>query len=124
MDAKVITRYIVLILALVNQFLANKGISPIPVDEESVSSIILTVVALYTTYKDNPTSQEGKWANQKLKKYKAENKYRKATGQAPIKEVMTPTNMVGQMALRNLVGVLKLLQDMFIITMTQCILLD
>ncbi|HDC8848074.1 TPA: phage holin, partial [Staphylococcus aureus] len=28
MDAKVITRYIVLILALVNQFLANKGISP------------------------------------------------------------------------------------------------
>ncbi|WP_381414735.1 phage holin [Staphylococcus aureus] len=92
MDAKVITRYIVLILALVNQ-LANKGISPIPVDEESVSSIILTVVALYTTYKDNPTSQEGKWANQKLKKYKAENKYRKATGQAPIKEVMTPTNM-------------------------------
>ncbi|HGL6203844.1 TPA: phage holin [Staphylococcus aureus] len=66
MDAKVITRYIVLILALVNQFLANKGISPIPVDEESVSSIILTVVALYTTYKDNPTSQEGKWANQKL----------------------------------------------------------
>ncbi|HCQ3356642.1 TPA: phage holin, partial [Staphylococcus aureus] len=46
-----------------------------------------------TTYKDNPTSQEGKWANQKLKKYKAESKYRKATGQAPIKEVMTPTNM-------------------------------
>ncbi|HHQ6781058.1 TPA: phage holin, partial [Staphylococcus aureus] len=31
MDAKVIARYIVLILALVNQFLANKGISPIPV---------------------------------------------------------------------------------------------
>ena len=92
MDAKVITRYIVLILALVNQFLANKGISPIPVDDETISSIILTVVALYTTY-DNPTSQEGKWANQKLKKYKAENKYRKATGQAPIKEVMTPTNM-------------------------------
>ncbi|ETO51485.1 hypothetical protein Y002_14160, partial [Staphylococcus aureus MUM270] len=48
MDAKVITRYIVLILALVNQFLANKGISPIPVDDETIS-IILTVVALYTT---------------------------------------------------------------------------
>ncbi len=64
---KVITRYIVLILALVNQFLANKGISPIPVDDETISSIILTVVALYTTYKDNPTSQEGKWANQKAK---------------------------------------------------------
>ncbi len=82
-----------MILALENQFLANKGISPIPVDDETISSInILTVVALYTTYKDNPTSQEGKWANQKLKKYKAENK-NISTGQAPIKEVMTPTNM-------------------------------
>lgn len=60
METKVITRYIVLILALVNQFLANKGISPIPVDEESISSIILTVIALYTAYKDNPTSQEGR----------------------------------------------------------------
>lgn len=63
MEAKVMARYVVLILALVNQFLANKGISPIPVDEESISSIILTVIALYTTYKDNPTSQEGRWAN-------------------------------------------------------------
>ncbi|HDK7406003.1 TPA: phage holin, partial [Staphylococcus aureus] len=43
MEAKVMARYVVLILALVNQFLANKGISPIPVDEESISSIILTV---------------------------------------------------------------------------------
>lgn len=60
MEAKVMARYVVLILALVNQFLANKGISPIPVDEESISSIILTVIALYTTYKDNPTSQEGR----------------------------------------------------------------
>lgn len=69
MKAKVITRYAVLVLALINQFLANKGISPIPVDEETISSIILTVIALYTTYKDNPTTKEGRWANQKLKKY-------------------------------------------------------
>ena len=47
MKAKVITRYAVLVLALINQFLANKGISPIPVDEETISSIILTVIALY-----------------------------------------------------------------------------
>ena len=52
MKAKVIARYTVLVLALINQFLANKGISPIPVDEETISSIILTVIALYTTYKD------------------------------------------------------------------------
>ncbi|UIF32772.1 phage holin [Staphylococcus aureus] len=93
MDIGTIVRTILLIVAWINQFLAIKHISPIPVDEVFISSIILTVVALYTTYKDNPTSQEGKWANQKLKKYKAESKYRKATGQAPIKEVMTPTNM-------------------------------
>ncbi|MCI2773404.1 phage holin [Staphylococcus petrasii] len=94
MDAKVIARYTVLVLALVNQFLANKGISPIPVDEETISSIILAGVALYTTYKDNPTTKEGKWANQKLKKYKAEKKYRKATGQAPVKnEDIQPTNL-------------------------------
>ena len=67
MKAKVITRYAVLVLALINQFLANKGISPIPVDEETISSIILTVIALYTTYKDNPTTKEGRWANQNLK---------------------------------------------------------
>ena len=79
MEPKVIARYVVLFLALVNQFL---------------SSIILTGVALYTTYKDNPTTKEGKWANQKLKKYKAEKKYRKATGQAPVKnEDIQPTNL-------------------------------
>ena len=94
MKAKVITRYAVLVLALINQFLANKGISPIPVDEETISSIILTVIALYTTYKDNPTTKEGRWANQKLKKYKAEKKYRNATGQAPVaNENVEPTNL-------------------------------
>lgn len=93
MNIKVVARYAVLLLALVNQFLANKGISPIPLDEETISSIFLTAVALYTTYKDNPTSKEGQWANQKLKKYKAEKKYRKATGGAPVKEVVNPTNL-------------------------------
>ena len=32
MEVKVIVRYIVLIMAIVNQFLANRGLSPIPVD--------------------------------------------------------------------------------------------
>lgn len=82
-----IVRFTLLVLALINQWLANKGISPIPVDEESISSIILTIVALYTTYKDNPTTKEGRWANQKLKKYKAEKKYKNATGQAPITNI-------------------------------------
>ncbi|MCG2355669.1 phage holin [Staphylococcus epidermidis] len=79
-----IVRFTLLVLALINQWLANKGISPIPVDEETISSIILTIVALYTTYKDNPTTKEGRWANQKLKKYKAEKKLNKSTGKAPV----------------------------------------
>ena len=85
MDAKSNNKIHRIDLSISKSILSEQGISPIPVNDETISSIILTVVALYTTYKDNPTSQEGKWANQKLKKYKAENKYRKATGQAPIK---------------------------------------
>ena len=84
MNKATILRFSILILALINQFLASKGISPIPVDEETISTIITAVIGLYVAYKDNPTSKEGKWANQKLQKYKAEKKYQKATGKAPV----------------------------------------
>lgn len=60
-------RFIVLILALINQWLATKNISPITVDEDSISSIILTCVALYSWYKNNPTSKEGHNANIEMK---------------------------------------------------------
>ncbi|MCI2924815.1 MULTISPECIES: phage holin [Staphylococcus] len=93
MEVKVIVRYIVLIMAIVNQFLANRGLSPIPVDEETISTIALAVIGLYTAWKDNPTSKEGQWANKKLKKYKAEKKYRQATGQAPTKEYIEPSDL-------------------------------
>lgn len=91
MSKATILRFSLLILALINQFLANKGLSPIPVDEETISTIITTVIGLYVGYKDNPTSKEGKWANQKLQKYKAEKKYQKATGKAPI-QINTDNN--------------------------------
>ncbi|MDU4914209.1 MAG: phage holin, partial [Staphylococcus epidermidis] len=39
-DVGSIVRTIVFILAWVNQFLATKNISPIPVDEVTISSII------------------------------------------------------------------------------------
>ena len=76
------TRYIVLLLALVNQWLADKGLSPIPVDEETISTIITTVVGLYVAYKDNPLSKEGKQANDKLKQLKYEKK-QPTNGKAP-----------------------------------------
>ncbi|MEB6059602.1 phage holin [Staphylococcus pseudoxylosus] len=76
------TRYIVLLLALINQWLADKGLSPIPVDEETISKIITTVVGLYVAYKDNPITKEGKQANDKLKELKYEKK-QPTNGKAP-----------------------------------------
>ncbi|MGW7977575.1 phage holin [Staphylococcus xylosus] len=75
-------RFIVLILALINQWLATKNISPIPVDEDSISSILTTFVALYMFYKDNPITKEGKQANDKLKQLKYEKK-QPTNGKAP-----------------------------------------
>lgn len=92
MNVKVIARYAVLILAIVNQWLADHNMSPIPVDEDTISTTLLTVIALYTAWKDNPVTKEAQWANQKLKKYKAENKIAKATGQAPATQV-DPINL-------------------------------
>lgn len=75
-------RYIVLLLALINQWLADKGLSPIPVDEETISTIITTVVGLYVAYKDNPVTKEGKKANDELKELKYQKK-QPTTGKAP-----------------------------------------
>lgn len=84
MNKSMVLRTAVLILALVNQWLANHNMSPLPTTEEDLNTLILTGAALWTWYKDNPVTKEGKWANRKLKKYKAEKKYTKATGQAPV----------------------------------------
>lgn len=67
-------RFIVLVLALINQWLATKNISPIPVDEDSISSILLAIVALFGWYKNNPTSHEGHEANVEMKQKKLEKK--------------------------------------------------
>ena len=76
-------RFIVLILAIINQWLATKNISPIPVDEDGISSILLTIVALYTAYKDNPVTKEGHQANIEMKQKKLDKK-QGANGKAPI----------------------------------------
>nr|WP_182477367.1 phage holin [Staphylococcus succinus] len=75
-------RFIVLILALINQWLATKNISPIAVDEDSISSILLTIAALYGWYKNNPTSKEGHEAHVEMKQKKVEKKL-PTTGKAP-----------------------------------------
>lgn len=91
MNIKVVARYIVLLLALVNQYLTTKGINPLPVvSEEDISSVIMTGIGLYMAWKNNPNTKEAQWANQKMKKYKAEQKYIKATGAIPQKDVVEP----------------------------------
>ena len=84
MNKATIVRFSLLILALINQFLANKGVSPIPVDEETISMIITSAIGLYVAYKDNPTSKEGKQANEHMKQLKAQKKLNKSTGKAPV----------------------------------------
>lgn len=71
MDVKVIARYIVLILALINQWLTTKHINPLPVvSENDISSIITTLMGLYMAYKNNPNSKRRKMGKPKLKNIK------------------------------------------------------
>ncbi|MGW7932787.1 phage holin [Staphylococcus xylosus] len=74
MDVKVtvIARLLGLGLVLVNQWLSNKRISPIPVDEST-----LMTVALITTWKDNPITEIAKNSNEEMKKRKSEARYNK-----------------------------------------------
>lgn len=94
MNIKVVARYIVLLLALLNQYLTTKGINPLPViSEEDISSLLMTIMGLYMAWKNNPNTKEAEWANQKMKKYKAEQKYIKATGAMPQKDIVEPVEI-------------------------------
>ncbi|EJD81194.1 phage holin [Staphylococcus epidermidis] len=79
-DVGSIVRTIVFILAWVNQFLATKHISPIPVDEVTISSIITGAVSLWTWWKNNNFSHAAQKGQQKLHEVKAGTD---STGAAP-----------------------------------------
>lgn len=70
----VIVRVLSLILVLVNQWLSNKGVSPIPVDESTLMTI---AVALITMWKDNPFTDAAKESNKLMKELKTQKKYEK-----------------------------------------------
>lgn len=76
MDVKVtvIVRVLALIIVLINQWLSNKGISPIPVDESTLMTIAVTLI---TTWKDNPFTSAAKESNKMMKELKTQNKYEK-----------------------------------------------
>ena len=79
-DVGSIVRTIVFILAWVNQFLATKNISPIPVDEVTISSIITGAVSLWTWWKNNNFSHAAQKGPHKLHEVKAGTN---STGGAP-----------------------------------------
>ena len=79
-DVGSIVRTIVFILAWVNQFLATKHISPIPVDEVTISSIITGAISLWTWWKNNNFSHAAQKGQQKLHGVKAGTD---STGAAP-----------------------------------------
>lgn len=91
-DTKTVVRTVVMILTWVNMYLATLGISPIPVNEQEISIILMIIVNLWTWYKNNNISVEAQWAQAKLDKYKAEKKYNKATG-TPIEHEVTGDNI-------------------------------
>lgn len=69
-DVGSIVRTIVFILAWVNQFLATKHISPIPVDEVTISSIITGAISLWTWWKNNNFSHAAQKDNKNCMKLK------------------------------------------------------
>ena len=60
-SAGTIARTIILLLALINQFLSMAGVSPLPIEDEQVETIITTawtvIAALIAWWKNNSFTQ-------------------------------------------------------------------
>lgn len=65
MDTGTIVRTILLILAWINQILAVNHISPIPVDEVSISTVITGAISLWTWWKNNNFTKAAKIGQEK-----------------------------------------------------------
>lgn len=79
-DVGSIARTIALALAWINQILAMNKISPIPVDEMTISTVITGVVSLLAWWKNNNFSHAAQKGQQKLHEVKAGTD---STGAAP-----------------------------------------
>ncbi len=58
MDKATIIRLIVMLLAWINAFLAEKGINAPVIGEETVSLGVAFAISLWTAWKDNPISRK------------------------------------------------------------------
>lgn len=70
-DVGTITRTIVLALAWINQYLAINHISPIPVDEVAISTVLTGIVSIWSWWKNNNFSHAAKKGQEKIHEVKA-----------------------------------------------------
>ncbi|MBN6825323.1 MULTISPECIES: phage holin [Staphylococcus] len=82
MDNGTLVRTILLILAWVNQILAMNHISPIPVDEMTISTVITGVFSLWAWWKNNNFTHAAKKGQEKIHEVKAGTE--NTNGKAPI----------------------------------------
>ena len=81
-DKGTMVRTILLILAWVNQILAMNHISPIPVDEMTISTVITGVFSLWAWWKNNNFTHAAKKGQEKIHEVKAGTE--NTNGKAPI----------------------------------------
>ncbi|EHJ08452.1 phage holin [Staphylococcus simiae] len=71
MDKGTIVRTILLVITWINQFLAIKHISPIPVDEVFISTVITGIVSIVTWWKNNNFTHAAKKGQQRIYEVKS-----------------------------------------------------
>lgn len=80
-NADVIIRTIVLILALINSFLTAIGKNPLPFSDDqiysAVSTIVTMVASIWAWWKNNSITEAAKKADEMLKEEKLKKKYKK-----------------------------------------------
>ena len=81
-DNGTIVRTTLLILAWINQILAMNHISPIPVDEMTISTVITGIISLIAWWKNNNFSHAAKKGQEKIHEVKAGTE--NTNGKAPI----------------------------------------
>ena len=59
-DKGTLTRTVLLWLAIINQILTALGINPLPLDDNTVSTVITTVFALWAWWKNNDFTHAAK----------------------------------------------------------------
>ena len=69
-DKGTLTRTVLLWLAIINQILTALGINPLPLDDNTVSTVIITVFALWAWWKNNDFTHAAKKGTELTKSLK------------------------------------------------------